>query len=556
MTRYRSYGKLDDPLREAGDSGFAALASRDEPSQLQAGVVSESKNIRLDDGKATTRLGYTTQIDFESMFLSDEAGRTLTAEDGGFLIIDGNTSPHFFGASYFGGIGVEDRNQIVIIQNDKLLFFNGTGYSEKEFETKYVFDPVLPIRLNFVLGRNESSEPFITGDKVELVQFNNQLILLSGKGSNLPVNLDFTLGQKVQKWNGSLDSDFVDDPNIPNGDFGIVTGNRLAIKTENDEISFSDIANESNFDVLAKFQFGIGDGDDIVGMAPIPEASALVFKRRSIWAVTGLNRIESAFITQVSKQTGCVSRHSIQNIGSAVFFLADSGVYGLDIGLDASSARGTLTRFDLKDEPLSKPINDQILAEDFTEAENSCRSIFFNNRYYLSFVEGNRSRVYIFNTLMGAWESRDEYEFPIRDFVKAKTKADTNERLYALSKAGKLFRMEDGNLDEIQLIDWSLNTRAYDNQNLEVKNFRRGYVKVESLDETGTTNLGIDIKDPDNVSSIQLNRPNNEGYIERFTIGKRGNSLMYKFSGTGRNAIKHLRTEFIESQNNLISTYK
>ena len=35
---------------------FAALSSRDEPTQLQAGVVSEAKNIRLDDGKATTRL--------------------------------------------------------------------------------------------------------------------------------------------------------------------------------------------------------------------------------------------------------------------------------------------------------------------------------------------------------------------------------------------------------------------------------------------------------------------------------------------------------------------
>ena len=85
MTRYRGYGRLDDPMQEVIDTGFAALASRDEPTQLQAGVVSESKNIRLDDGKATTRLGYTTQIDFESMFLSDEEGRSLTAEDESFL---------------------------------------------------------------------------------------------------------------------------------------------------------------------------------------------------------------------------------------------------------------------------------------------------------------------------------------------------------------------------------------------------------------------------------------------------------------------------------------
>ena len=108
-----------------------------------------------------------------------------------------------------------------------------------------VYDPLLPIFLDFVLGVNESSEPFITGEQVEVVQFNNQVILLSGKGSNLPVNLDFPLGQKVQKWNGAIDSEFVEDLNIPNGDFGIVTGNRLAIKTQNDIIEFSDIANES-----------------------------------------------------------------------------------------------------------------------------------------------------------------------------------------------------------------------------------------------------------------------------------------------------------------------
>ena len=151
------------------------------------------------------------------------------------------------------------------------FFYNGTSYTEKEFETNYVYDPILPIFLDFILGQNESSEPFLTGDQVKVVQFNNQLILLSGKGSNLPVNLNFKLGQKVQKWNGEETSDFIIDENIPNGDFGVVTGNRLAIKTSNDVISFSDIANESNYDVLAKFTFGAGDGDDIIGMSPIPE---------------------------------------------------------------------------------------------------------------------------------------------------------------------------------------------------------------------------------------------------------------------------------------------
>jgi hypothetical protein len=277
-------------------------------------------------------------------------------------------------------------------------FFSTMGQATQKRNLRPTMSLILFYRssLDFILGQNESSEPFLTGDQVKVVQFNNQLILLSGKGSNLPVNLDFKLGQKVQKWNGEETSDFVIDENIPNGDFGVVTGNRLAIKTSNDVISFSDIANESNYDVLAKFTFGAGDGDDIIGMSPIPENAALVFKRRSIWAISGLNSIENAFITQVSRQTGCVSMHSIQNVGSAVFFLGDGGVYAMDIGLDASNALGTLTRFDLRDEPLSKAINDQILAEDFTEAENSCRSVFFNNRYYLSFLKDGVSHVYIF----------------------------------------------------------------------------------------------------------------------------------------------------------------
>ncbi len=155
---------------------------------------------------------------------------------------------------------------------------------------------------------------------------------------------------------------------------------------------------------------------------------------------------------------------------------------------------------------------------------------------------------------MGAWESRDEYDFPVTDFVRAKTKIDSKERLYIVTRAGKLFRMDDGQDDSGEPIKWALNTRAYDNQNLEVKNFRRGYIKVESLDSTGTTDLDVEVTDPDGVISIPLARPNNEGFIERFNIGKRGNSLKYKFSGTGRNAIKHLRAEFIESSNNTIST--
>ena len=130
----------------------------------------------------------------------------------------------------------------------------------------------------------------------------------------------------------------------------------------------------------------------------------------------------------------------------------------MDIGLDASNAKGVLTRFALQDQPLSEPINDQILAEDFQQAEASCRSIFYNNRYYLSFSSGTSSRVYIFNTILRAWESRDEYDFLIQDFVRAKLKTDRNERLFCVSPEGQLYKLDDGTKDGENEINWSLTT--------------------------------------------------------------------------------------------------
>jgi hypothetical protein len=556
MTRYANYGRLDDPMREDGDTAFVGLNSREEPSRLQPGQVTDAKNIRMEDGKAITRLGYTTEIDFGGYNLATEARDLLTTEDGDYFSVDDRQVAPTFSASYFGGIGVSDRNQIMLVRSDDLLFWDGETYTEKPFETIYSFDPTLPISLDFILGANYETQEAISGENIEAVQYNNQLILFSGMGPVLTIALDFNLAQDVQKWNGSLDEAIIKDPNIPNGDFAVVSGNRLAVKTDQDTVSFSDIANESNFDVLNKFFIGSGDGDNISGLAPIPESALLVFKKRSVWAIAGLNNITSASVTQISKQTGCVSRHSIQAVGSSVFFLGDGGVYAMDVGLDASNARGVLTRFALQDRPLSEPINDQILNENLRTAETTCRSMFFDNRYYLSFVDDTSSRVYIFNTILGAWESRDEYDFGIRDFVRAKLKTDSKERLFCITKTGELFKLDDGFTDNGSDINWSLTTRAYDNKNLEIKNFRRGYVKMESLDATGSSQVSLNLTDPDNSYAVPVERPENEGYIRRFSIGRRGNSLSFTFSGQGRDAVKHCRAEFIENNHNLMKTYK
>ena len=62
MTRYRTYGPLDDELRDVGDALLRGLNSREDSSTLPAGFVSEAKNVRLDDGAATTRNGYVQKV--------------------------------------------------------------------------------------------------------------------------------------------------------------------------------------------------------------------------------------------------------------------------------------------------------------------------------------------------------------------------------------------------------------------------------------------------------------------------------------------------------------
>ena len=61
MSRYRSYGKLDDPFVTEGDTFFLRMNARLRPNQLKPGEVALSKNGRMnDDGTWQTRKGLST----------------------------------------------------------------------------------------------------------------------------------------------------------------------------------------------------------------------------------------------------------------------------------------------------------------------------------------------------------------------------------------------------------------------------------------------------------------------------------------------------------------
>ena len=61
MSRYRSYGELDDPFQTEGDTFFLRMNARLRPNQLKPGEVTLSKNGRMNkDGTWQTRKGLST----------------------------------------------------------------------------------------------------------------------------------------------------------------------------------------------------------------------------------------------------------------------------------------------------------------------------------------------------------------------------------------------------------------------------------------------------------------------------------------------------------------
>ena len=61
MTKYRTFGKLDDKFVTEGDTFFTRMNARLRPNQLQPGEVALSKNGRMnEDGTWQTRKGLST----------------------------------------------------------------------------------------------------------------------------------------------------------------------------------------------------------------------------------------------------------------------------------------------------------------------------------------------------------------------------------------------------------------------------------------------------------------------------------------------------------------
>lgn len=311
-----------------------------------------------------------------------------------------------------------------------------------------------------------------------------------------------------------------------------------------DEIVASDILDGDTYDqIFSQFRITAGIADYLVGMQPFYEDALMVLNRNSLHVVTGTQgSLEDTVVKELTREVGCLARKSVVGKGNAVFFLSDSGVYGVEF-IEQYNLRGL-------EEPLSKNIQPFIDRINKDKAAQSV-GIFFNNRYWLAVpldtsagqgdATGNNS-ILIYNTLNKAWESIDTYNIPnfnIKNFIIGQS--GERNSLYLVNDTGGLHEVDaqDSPIDvystntiggsQTAAMTYELVSRGYmlGATNFERKKFSRAQIQLESGDQSSDLDFYFSSEDPDTdkfrVSSVNdligQNLPANETGNFRIRLG-------------------------------------
>jgi hypothetical protein len=308
---------------------------------------------------------------------------------------------------------------------------------------------------------------------------------------------------------------------------------RLVIPDGRDQVTLSDILDPDLYDPFwQSFRANKGSNDYLVAVHPWVEGSFLLFMRNSIW-LAKVNQftadsgnsfiIEPAISTLdlLTDEVGCSSRQTIQTAGQFVYFLSDNGVYRLDARLDLKLRGDT--------RPLSEPITDQMARIPSARADSAV-GMWYDNRYYLAApVDGAdvNNALFIYSALNEQWETIDSYPFGL-DALLVATRGGQNRRLFAASRAGKLFLLDDVERgddppDSTLGTDYfapplgRIVTRRYGFRSMHNKRFLRSLADVV-LPDTAAISVNARLINPDSTITLVPGQTNTSGLSEDYTL--------------------------------------
>ena len=533
MSRYRSYGNLDDQVQSEGDRGFRGIDSYKEKTSLEGGFVETSENMRLIGDLAETRKG----IDF----LAGSVTLTYNGSD-----------ERCFCATLFSdpATGVEF---VVVATKSKAIIWNDANNSG--------------IAIDY-----PGSEVVAAGDGASFVQSMEKLILFRGKNKT-PL-----------EWDGDYSSptDFVVKANAspgagriqcPNTDFGVFFRNRLIIPQPTDSnytVLMSDLLDTDNYyPAESQFRISKGSADFLVSFFPYQEDQLIVFMRNSIHMINNIATTSAANTYEITRQHGCVARKSIAQSGPQTFFLSDNGVIVLSPGTDPAKGLGVaISKISGETIPMTQQIQDQFSDVNFAHADKSC-GIVYDNKYFLAVPTGSSTvpnAIFVFSLLSNSWISVDSYPamsgslaFHVDDWVICSHGSNpTRRRLFACNETG-WYLMEENTIDDsgrkigstsesgTTAIAGKLVTRAYTLGNQNVKRWRRGQLGVNTV-ASDAFNIKVNTLDPDASTTVLSHTADStEEALLRFGTGRtRGYGAQVEINVTaGTPSFRHVSLDAI-----------
>jgi len=532
-----------------GDKGFIGLNSRDNPSSLPEGYVSESINYRLDRGVATPRRGLQRKT------------------------IGGIIGQDIYGTcTYINSTGQEI---IVLITTDKLWYYNP--------QTE-----VLSLPVSFPAGQT-----ITTSDGCDVIQAVDRVFITRGYNKR-PLMWD--MGTTIT----ALPSPTGTGHEFPNCSQLLYYGNRLIAQGKyhndpntarnRDTVCVSNYLEYAHWDLLDAFTFNNGGNDEVVAIAPWTLNEFTVFMRHSVFYVNlGVGRYATGdalstdcFIKTLVTDVGCLAKRSVVQANGGIIFLSDNGVYAMNpTQVGSNEAMRLLTSA----QPISAPINDVIKRINRTYAYRSV-AVYWDNRYYLAVPLDNSDKnnaVLIYNFILNAWESVDTYPAGIDVFNFVVAKKDNIRRLFIIDSNEGIFLTEELDYDEYgsQLgkpklndpafkldtegarlqplaftpvtIDSSLKTRRYTFGSFNDKRFSSAEIDFD-FQIGSEVRTYVDVSNEDSYALIDdYTSPTNNDETRRTPIRKFGTGLRFQFIGNFRPFIRSVYAYASQKSKNLIS---
>ena len=130
MSRYSTYGQLDDVVAKDGDRGFIGFNNRLRPDQLQPGMLADAQNVRLDrNGEAQVRKGVELvlaplAVGVDALTLPFNLPTLAQEGDAVTAILNDDAINEIYGSTGFSNPNDISSQYIIIASNAKAIAIN------------------------------------------------------------------------------------------------------------------------------------------------------------------------------------------------------------------------------------------------------------------------------------------------------------------------------------------------------------------------------------------------------------------------------------------------